>query len=280
MHSIVLPILLCTAVLGQSAAAADQAEVVQEQVKRWIEAYADIAAAYRLSVDDDGQYDLEFYSQPLLQYTNPIRETQQHGAAFVWTRDGRPTAVGTFWSAVSRNDPEIRRIAHEFVSLTDVPITAVRQDTVIWSTQAAGVTIKPVADAPAPADSAPRRLIQMRSLARQFTADILPNVEQARELRLLPQPLYRYPGTSEQTPDGGLFVFVMGTDPEVILQLEVRQTNDGPKWHYALARFSNVPLRVSHNETIIWTRGKAEPYVRDQPYFLYWGVEERPSRIE
>src|SRR5262249_28266409 len=49
--------------------------------------------------------------------------------------------------------------------------------------------------APPPAVSAPQRLTQMRALAREFSATTRDQNEAEWELRLLPQPLYRYEST-------------------------------------------------------------------------------------
>ena len=66
----------------------------------------------------------------------------------------------------------------------------------------------------------------MRSLAREFNGRSLSDQGQAWELRLLPQPLYRYESTDPDVLDGALFTLVSsaGTDPEIILLLEARKT--------------------------------------------------------
>ena len=109
----------------------------------------------------------------------------------------------------------------------------------------------------APARSASLRLTQMRTLARDFAARTQDSEDLHWELRLLPQPLYRYESTDPSVLDGADFAFVTsaGTDPEAILVLEARnpERGDAPVWHFAVARFTDLNLWVSHQGKIIFT---------------------------
>jgi hypothetical protein len=75
-----------------------------------------------------------------------------------------------------------------------------------------------VPDSPVPAAKAPLRLVQMRNIAADFSAivhfgftdpEITPH-----NLRLLTQPAYRY-SEAEKILDGGMFIFAIGTDPDL-----------------------------------------------------------------
>lgn len=106
-----------------------------------------------------------------------------------------------------------------------------------WETEQPGVVWADVPDAPEPAATAPLRLVQMRRIAGQHAARLTSNVgnEKPGDLRLLTKPLYRYPADVTGAIDGGLFAFVQGTDPEVLLLLEAVQSTDGPRWRMAFA---------------------------------------------
>ena len=78
-----------------------------------------------------------------------------------------------------------------------------------------------------PADSAAARLRQMRALAQEFTGRQTNREGVDRDMRLLAQPIYRYENTKGDLIDGGLFVFVLGTDPEVFLLIEARRPPSG-----------------------------------------------------
>jgi hypothetical protein len=106
----------------------------------------------------------------------------------------------------------------------------------------------------------------MRELTRAFSASSEDLKEKHWELRLLPQPLYRYESTDPDVLDGAVFAFVTsaGTDPEVLLVVEARKA-PGPAplaWHYAVARFSDLTLSVRHKGKEIY---KAAPIPWDAP---------------
>ena len=100
----------------------------------------------------------------------------------------------------------------------------------------------------------------MRSLSREFTGRSLSDQGRSWELRLLPQPLYRYESTDPDVLDGAVFTLVSsaGTDPEIILILEARKTESGPRWVYAAARFSDMNLWLNHKGQEVWSSIRSE----------------------
>ncbi len=183
---------------------------------------------------------------PVYSWTNPIRGGEQDGEVFVWTCRGRAEVVGTFFSYPSTGP---RNLNHELHSLSTSVLDVARPDGAnTWSPSAPGVTPIKIPDGPEPARSPTLRLAQMRELTRWFSASSLDHDEKRWELRLLPQPLYRYESTDPDVLDGAVFAFVTsaGTDPEVILMIEARKPSGAasPSWHYAIARFSDLALTV------------------------------------
>ncbi len=264
------------------AESAKATELEKTRMKRWMEFYTRRASAYEIFLDGDDRRQLEFQPKIILKYTNPVRTHGQHGAFYVWTFDGRPEAVGTIWSIRDRTDPTKRITAHELQSLSLSPLTSKRPPMIgrkgivpQWSPQNPGIQLQKFRNAAAPANSAAGRLFQMRRLAREFDAvSIASDDESERTLRLVPQPLYRYKSVSAKVVDGGLFCFVMGTDPELLLLIECRLVNGKPQWHFAAARFTGIPLKLRRNGQVVWECQKAEPYVGGHPYFLYVGVAQ------
>ena len=92
---------------------------------------------------------------------------------------------------------------------------------------------------------------------RDFSASTRDRNDRLWELRLLPQPLYRYESTDPDVLDGALFTFVTsaGTDPEALLLIEARKPSptDSPIWHYAPARFTDLQLSVRHKGNEVFT---------------------------
>ncbi|HUQ69159.1 MAG TPA: hypothetical protein VM165_06540 [Planctomycetaceae bacterium] len=248
----------------------------------WLKFYAAAAADYEIEVQDEtGTYRaLTLQPAPILQYTNPERGFQQHGAFYVWTLNGRPLCIGSIWSNIPADDPQHRWVANELHSLAAGPLrsrheprTGKRGPVPQWVTEQPGVTWIEFPEAPRPAATAALRLVQMRRLAEQFTARIS-NVanEKEGELRLLPRPLYRYPADAAEVVDGGLFAFVQGTDPEVLLLLEASGGGNEARWRYAFARFTHTTAVVQRDGRTVWECAKAEPYVGHNPYFLFWKI--------
>ena len=190
---------------------------------------------------------LTLRAEPILKWSNPVAGSI-HGAIFVWTADGRPQAIGSIYKYFE----PARHLGVEFNSLAPGPLTAEREGREVWHPARAGVDWKPIPDAPAPAEAAAGRLRQMRALAEPFAAEETDEKGVTRDLRLLTQPIYRYPGGPGQ-PDGGIFAFVQGTDPEIFLLIEARPTDAGrPEWRYALARATYMKLKSTHRGRAIW----------------------------
>ena len=82
------------------------------------------------------------------------------------------------------------RIVYEFLSLTDNSFNATSND-YRWQPSDSAATMKPLARATAPAATATARLIQMKQLAKRFTAWDVVEGERC-ELRLMPSPIERY----------------------------------------------------------------------------------------
>jgi hypothetical protein len=98
-------------------------------------------------------------------------------------------------------------------------------------------------DGPAPAKAAAGRLVQMRSLARQFSVRET-IADEVIECRLLSQPIDRYQAAHAGIVDGMIFAFANGTNPELALVIET----DGKAWTYGVVRLSSAATAVSLGE--------------------------------
>jgi hypothetical protein len=249
-----------------SRCVADETEAVLRE--RWQRAYQSIAESIQMR---RGERPLSLHKSPLLFYTNPVRQNDQHGSIYLWTEEGRPAVFASIWSALHRNNPADRNVTHEWHSLVESgDLQATRDGQVLWTSGEAGIAGQLLQETPAPAASRAARLVQMRSIARGLSANI--EVEGESELRLMPQPLYRYSEGVANASDGALFVFAMSTDPELIMLLEA---GDGrqPAWRVAFARFGNRPMTVADGQRILWSCGAGTPYQRAGKYYLMWRAE-------
>jgi hypothetical protein len=233
-------------------------------------------AAERLSVMKESVtiYDFSREAGPIALQPDPaFRLGNQangvlEGAIFLWTdRVGRPEAAAqVFLHKVQGNPGGIW--LHEFTSLSTGLFNVSQRGAVRWSPAGPGVVFRPVPGAPRPAATATQRLRQMRALAEEFKAEDDFGAEgNIVALRLLTTPVARFgkPGTMPE--DGGLFAFVVGTDPEVFVFLEVRPGSDGPEWQYACAPMSCWPLKVSHKGQLVWEVPRRATDDPSKPFF-------------
>jgi hypothetical protein len=117
----------------------------------------------------------------------------------------------------------------------------------------------------------------MRTLARCLAASI--TAESETELRLMTQPLYRYPEKVADAIDGAIFVYSLATDPELILLVEATRSTDESAYRIALARFGNLAMAVKSGDRTIWTCDRGTPGQSNGKYYLHWRVEQRKADL-
>ena len=92
-------------------------------------------------------------------------------------------------------------------------------------------------------------------------------------LRLLPRPVYRYEISQDNKAsyvplDGALFAFSTGTDPEIVLVLEVVGVRDSASWEYACVRATSGGLEMRLDGALVWTAVKfPQSKMPDKPHF-------------
>lgn len=247
------------------------------QVRRWHAVYRQRAGEFVVEKRGETTVPLTLVPVPLQTWTNPIRGDTQHGTVHLWTEAGRPAVIGSVWSALDQKDRSQRNLCYEFHSLSSAPVSARLADRNWWSPQEAGVEWLPLPAAPQPGSTRAARLRNLRDLAGELQAEIVgDDPKPDTGLRLLPQPLYRYPDDAAGAVDGALFAFVIATDPElfVLIELHRDETTGETAWRLAPARFTGDPLRLRRGERTIWESPQWE-YRRDRPYDFLYGVEKR-----
>ncbi len=263
-----------SALLLTISAACCQAEEPQDAPKVDVIArFTAFAAEYDMRLDSAPNEKLALLDKPILRWSNPAR-TNEDGAIYVWLRNGRPEVIGSLFTYKFTRV----RTKNEFHSLALEPLTAKFRGELAWKPPTAGVTFAPVEDAPLPAETARLRLIQMRQIASQFSGDMVDAKDRRDTLRFLNQPLYRYDPSAKGVVDGAIFALVLGTDPEVLVVLEARETPSGKRWEYACARFHYNGLTVRRGDREVFhvdpdtTQGNTNlgaPASRDKVYVTF-----------
>jgi hypothetical protein len=261
-----LAVLLLTLAAGADDAAKDPG--AQERRRQADVAVLAPAKARMLQVSS-GDAKAVLHEAPLLRWSNPTAGSV-YGEVFLWTLDGRPAAL----ASVYRWYHPYTDATVEFASIGVRPIAALDGNLSVWESQSPGVTLKPLDGAGPPAATAPARLVQMKSLAREFSAQLKDErggEQVVRELRLLDRPVHRYSSPPHSIADGALFAFVEGTDPEAWLLIEAVQNGDQRHWRYAMARMNVDALEIRRSREVVqsWGNIREAWNNRKAPYTLF-----------
>lgn len=225
------------------------------------------AAEYTLTLDaKDAKgkpVTLALHDEPLLRFSNPVGGVPD-GIVVMWKHGERPAVVaqvfqtkGGLW-------------VHECQSLAAAGLTMQRGEVTKWKPEKAADELRLLEGAPAPAATPARRLVQMKAIADEFSAtddfkiSSTDNETTRHTLRRLATPVYRYQDAEQGILDGAVFAFVHGTDPEVFLVLEHRETKGSQAaWHYALAPMTCWQVNVARQGKEVWSvperLGKSKP---------------------
>lgn len=223
--------------------------VEEQQIAAALELTTNAAREFSLSIAGEDEVPLKFQPKSLLQWSNPAAGTI-YGNVFIWTHEDRPQAIVSIykWYAPFTHG------SVEFHSLSTGPIIARKDGNVVWQPEKGGVEWKTLPGKDAAADSPPRRLIQLRQIARRFAVEKTDREQITRQMRLLTQPIHRYASPAEGVVDGALFVFAQGTDPEVVLLLEATPEKNSKSlaWRYALVRLNHVKFVATYQQEQVW----------------------------
>ena len=116
----------------------------------------------------------------------------------------------------------------------------------------------------------------MKELARRFTAYEYYTEHyhpgQRYQLRLMPQPAYRYGNADGGPLDGAFFVIAKGTNLEILLVIELQAPGDtAAAWRYNCSRVTVAGLSVDLDGREVWKRDAIhiESTKASDPYWVY-----------
>jgi hypothetical protein len=259
-------------VLAVPALGADPAELTP-----WQAYFRRCAADYRLEVGDKESV-AELRKEPVLKWSQPVRGGDD-GALFVWLADGRPAVIGTFFIWPNRDGRF--GVSHELHRLTLEELKGDWRQTVRWRPAKDDLAWQPVPDVDAASPDKAKRATQARQIARRFSATSKNREGGTSELRLQPRPFFEYVAAEVKATEGksdwlggSLFSLAHGTDTEIVLWLEARGEGSAIRWHFALARMSDLELhpRLDDKELPIGEFTSyddfASPYLCTAPEFM------------
>jgi hypothetical protein len=254
-------LLLSLGLVGQSPARG--AEWPKAPAAR-LEFMKKAVASHTLQAADRPNVTYRLQAEPALRFTNSVG-TVTDGTIFFWfDGDDRPVAAVQVYRTKSGSWHQA------FSSLSAGSLSA----GTVWNPSRPGVQFQQVPGAPKPAATPEQRMRQMRELLDGFKAEM--NYKTWHPLRPLTKPLARYGKAGTDVLDGGVFAFVLTTDPEVYLLLEAKNSQRGLEWQYAFAPEANSAIRCSWKGKDAWTFDfELAGNHSGAPYFD-WGFYQEP----
>lgn len=225
----------------------------------------------------EGTGDVSLVDKPVFRYDDQPRRLID-ATVWAWTYEGRPIAFQKV-EALDRGRGEWQRC---FTSLAEDPLKVQWGEGRKFKTTEAGVTYRPVPDAPSVAPRTLERRRQLRELARKFTARILlnPHSKDSQEMRLLTTPIFEFDDEKTNVLQGAVFGYsTNGTNPDLLIVFEARPAQDKQDktvWHYAPARMTTGGITVSYGDKSVWECAFAEPGENAFPTWTYFQTSRPP----
>jgi hypothetical protein len=276
LASVCLAVCVAFAAQCQEPAPSDAAASARKLEQAWMKVFSKHAEDYKIYPADKPDNPFKLVAQPVFRHDAPSRNSDDIGGVWVWTDDGgRPAVIGTVfgWSAGDGS----RNVLHEFHTLSAEPIEAVWRKRDRWL-PAEGSAFKEIAGAPAPDGSASKRRLQMRQIARRFSAYTIDPSDRRWQLRLVPAPVYQWDaGQSSERTGGAIFVICQDTNTDVVVCIEARTTPAGPKYFYTCASFADWEAHAEIDGKEVWfaARGDAASRSAKSPHWVRFVPSER-----
>ena len=222
-----------------------------------------------------GKTRVELLDVALLRYTSLTGEPAAVDASvWAWGRTGRPAAIAAIFF---EQFPRRTRWSCELLSLSDGPVKVQALPRWEWKPATSKIRFSPVPNAPPAADSEAGRSRQMKEFARRFTASESFGEARTDQLRLMIRALHRYVDPERGLLDGAIYSFAGagGTNPEVLLLLELRRDADGGRgvWQYGLARMGAAACEARLDGRIVWECAPVERWDNAEPYYSMFGSD-------
>ncbi|MBI5757284.1 MAG: hypothetical protein HZA46_02055 [Planctomycetales bacterium] len=239
-----IPILITLLCLGQSPADAAKPDAAASEASLEVMQQRVLDARVKLSAD--AKSNLELVVAPVFRYSDELRQIEDAGI-WLWTDRGRPAAA----MKVERYKPS--RIPTQwlycFTSLSPELVHAEWSNAAPFQARQPGVKWQALDDEPA--KSRPLRLVQLREMARRFSAEMRINADGTNriQMRLLTRPLFRCDESSDVI-DGAVFGMTgTGTNPDVLLLFDLAPQGG---WRFGAAGMTTESVTLKLNDRIVY----------------------------
>ena len=275
----------CSLASAQTDQVDAKSDAEQAIVEKWKEIYDELIDSISLthrSKNNDSTLTTDgsgLKRQTLLSFKGDFLASARHGKVYLWTDKGRPIIIGAAFSGkvdTPPGAPGARSLGIKFNSLVAGSVIGSRFDNVFWQCDDPGPKWKEELSDVVPSDNRTTRLSHMKSIVRQFTGN-----RNTSQLRLLPQPIYRYPENTAGAKDGAIFSLSTGTEPGAYIQIESREN----LWYLTCYRDGAVEVEIRNGDEIVWLFDKVakQDLYQTEPFYFKYTTDRRvaddPSKI-
>ncbi|HEV3025215.1 MAG TPA: hypothetical protein VGX76_22245 [Pirellulales bacterium] len=215
-----------------------------------------LAESTKVRFEND-QREPQFIRSAVFRYDDQPRRFID-ATMWVWTDAGRPIAFEKI-EAMTYGSP---RWGYCFTSLAFDPLVVEWSHGRRYHTTEPGVEFQVLPDAPEVASRNVQRKRQIRELSREFSARIVtdPRENNSEAMRLLPTPIFEYTDAKSNLLQGAVFGFATsGTNPDLLIVLEVRPEGREIQWYFAPVRMTIGAVTVTHRDHQVWDVPFLEP---------------------
>ncbi|GEM_PF-1036238 len=267
---------------AKPSADSDDSSPKDEHSKARKELILNAMKKYTVVMDGDSEKRATLDASVLLRWSNPLGDVSDGLMSVYSTGPGeRPAVI----SHIYVHGAKLNGLAmQEFADVYPGELELRRGDQKIWRPSSRYSKFEILPDAPVPVDNPALRLSQIKQMAARF--EIIdgfrePNSEPSPHvLRMLSRPTYRYGNPDGEIIDGALFTYVVATDPEACLLIEIHKKADVVSWEYMVLPMSIYSLEAKLDDNTVWKKPEAMVFGDAiAPHFIapYRGDPGEPS---
>jgi len=220
-----------------------------------------------------GEGQLKLVDSPVFRYDDQPRRFLD-ATMWVWTDQGRPVAF-------QKIEAEPHVWGHCFTSLAERLLEVEWSGHSPYRSTEPGIAFRSLPDAPDVPTRSSMRSLELRNLAREFSARIVVDRDgNSEQMRLLSTPIFEYAEPRSNLVSGAVFGFATnGTNPDLLLVLEARTEpeQNTSRWHFGAARMTIGGVALKHRETTVAEFPYVEPHAAAFPTWTFFPITRQPD---
>lgn len=219
----------------------------------------------------------ELVKSPVFRYDDQPRRFID-ATIWAWTSQGYPVAFQKIEARLHQNTGQ-PQWGYCFTSLTEDKLVVEWSPDRSFRATEPGITWESVPDATAPAARSTERKRQAREIARGFSGRIVinPKTNNTAEMRLLITPLVEYHDPEAKLLLGAVFgLEINGTNPDLLIRLEVRSKDGKPQWHFAAARMTTGGITLKYKDEVVWEAEFVQPHTGPYSTWTFFSTPRTP----